>query len=114
MLGILAGSLHSRPNIIMAVAAPGSGGSPSVCEKLATGTSPTETLLDASRMKDRFNITADAMLGRWSIDAEYQPVFWTPTARVKIAVTLRFPGLLVTALKGIVSSARNNHSRRGS
>jgi len=56
-----------------------------VVEKLATGTSPTETLLDASRTKGRFNITADAMLGRWSIDAEYQPVFWTPTARVKRA-----------------------------
>ena len=103
ILGTLTVIVSLRPSSIMATAVPGSRANPSVVEMTVAETYPAEVLLDALsfREKGRFNTTADATHGKWSAYVEYQPLSWTPGARIKISMRLRFSGELVTSLKGI-------------
>ena len=102
-VGAAVGSLLSGPRLIPVVAAPGSLTlNPNVVEKIAVGAySPSDALLDAIGFseKGRFNMTANAALGKWSAYVEYRPLTWVPGTRVKLTVSLHLASELVIELK---------------
>jgi len=104
-IGILAGSFVLRPKAIVASVVSGSGVNPSVVERLVVESSPSESFLDALGYgaKGKFNATADSALGKWSMNAEYQPASWAPSARVKVMITLSFSQRLVDTAKQTVA-----------
>ena len=92
------------PNdLIIATSVPGSGESSSVVEDisdLSTLLQPQQSALVSSSVES-FSVAANATLGKWKADVEYQPISWNPGTRVTTNITLSFPKELFSKLKNI-------------
>jgi len=81
----------------------GIGKTASVVETLAAGSSPFGIQLDqlGFSRKNSFDVTADAKLGKWSANVDYQPSSWTAGTMVRMTVSLRFSETILSGIKEI-------------